>query len=82
MGEVSTLEKLRLHITLDTPSSIYIKIDTCDKLCIGACKENCCGCDIVDLTDASHWNIGDEVLSIGWSIRNASEVREESSAGN
>lgn len=78
---MNTLEKLRLHIKLNTSSSIYIKIDSCNKFCIGACKKNCCGSDIVDLTDASHWDIGDEILSIGWSIRNASEVREKSSAG-
>jgi hypothetical protein len=81
VGEVNTSEKLRLHVTLNTSSSIYIKIDTCNELCIRACKKNCCGSDIVDLTNASHWDIGDEILSIGWSIRNASEVREESGAG-
>ena len=81
-GEVSIRERLRLYATLDTPPSIHIKIDTCDELCIGTGKKNCRGSDIINFTNTPHRNVGDEVLSIGWGIRNASEVREKSSTGN
>lgn len=62
---------------LDTSSTVYFEIDSCNETCFFACHEDARIHHVVYLTDASHGYVGCELCPILRRVFHTSESGEE-----